>query len=279
MNADYHIHTEFSDDSETPMEAVVERAIQIGLDEICFTDHVDYGVKANWKDSGEILWIQAINQRNVSYSAYFDKIGALEARYGDRIKLRRGLEFGAQKGTTTQYDALFEKYRALFDFVLLSVHEIDDLEFWNQDFQRGKEQEEYNLRYYQELLAIVENFKNYSVLAHLDLLSRYDQSGVYPFAKVRELVAAILQQAIRDDKGLELNTSSWRYELADTSPSRAILRLYRDLGGRILTLGSDAHKPSQLAERFEDARAILRDELGFKEFCTFNKMTPCFHQL
>lgn len=279
MNADYHIHTEFSDDSETPMEAVVERAIQIGLDEICFTDHVDYGVKANWKDSGEILWIQAINQRNVSYSAYFDKIGALEARYGDRIKLRRGLEFGAQKGTTTQYDALFEKYRALFDFVLLSVHEIDDLEFWNQDFQRGKEQEEYNLRYYQELLAIVENFKNYSVLAHLDLLSRYDQSGVYPFAKVRELVAAILQQAIRDDKGLELNTSSWRYELADTSPSRAILRLYRDLGGRILTLGSDAHKPSQLAERFEDARAILRDELGFKEFCTFNKMTPCFHRL
>lgn len=279
MNADYHIHTEFSDDSETPMEAVVERAIQIGLDEICFTDHVDYGVKANWKDSCEILWIQAINQRNVSYSAYFDKIGALEARYGDRIKLRRGLEFGAQKGTTTQYDALFEKYRALFDFVLLSVHEIDDLEFWNQDFQRGKEQEEYNLRYYQELLAIVENFKNYSVLAHLDLLSRYDQSGVYPFAKVRELVAAILQQAIRDDKGLELNTSSWRYELADTSPSRAILRLYRDLGGRILTLGSDAHKPSQLAERFEDARAILRDELGFKEFCTFNKMTPCFHRL
>lgn len=279
MNADYHIHTEFSDDSETPMEAVVERAIQIGLDEICFTDHVDYGIKADWKDSNEILWIQAINRLNVNYLEYFDKIDTLETQYRDRIQLRRGLEFGVQRHTTAQYDALFEKYRAKLDFILLSVHEIDDLEFWNQDFQRGKNQEDYNLRYYRELLAIVENFKNYSVLAHLDLLSRYDQCGVYPFEKVRDLVAAILTQAIRDDKGLELNTSSWRYELADTSPSRAILRLYRDLGGRILTLGSDAHKPSQLADHFDDARAILRDELGFKEICAFNKMTPCFHKI
>ncbi len=279
MNADYHLHTEFSDDSDTPIEAVVERAIALGLNEICITDHVDYGAKTEWRSANDLLWIQGIRQKNVPYSMYFARLDALRAQYGSRISIRSGLEFGMQTTTIPQYTAVVERYRRELDFVLLSVHEIDDLEFWNQDFQRGKTQEEYNLRYYRELLALVEKFKDYSALAHLDLLARYDQNGLYPFDKVRELVVAILERVILDGKGLEVNTSSWRYELGDTTPSREILRLYRDLGGRVLTLGSDAHTPGQIAEHFADARAILRDELGFKEICAFDKMTPTFHEL
>ena len=279
MNADYHLHTEFSDDSDTPIEAVVERAIALGLNEICITDHVDYGAKTEWRSANDLLWIQGIRQKNVPYSMYFARLDALRAQYGSRISIRSGLEFGMQTTTIPQYTAVVERYRRELDFVLLSVHEIDDLEFWNQDFQRGKTQEEYNLRYYRELLALVEKFKDYSALAHLDLLARYDQNGLYPFDKVREFVVAILERVILDGKGLEVNTSSWRYELGDTTPSREILRLYRDLGGRVLTLGSDAHTPGQIAEHFADARAILRDELGFKEICAFDKMTPTFHEL
>lgn len=279
MNADYHLHTEFSDDSDTPIEAVVERAIALGLNEICITDHVDYGAKTEWRSANDLLWIQGIRQKNVPYSMYFARLDALRAQYGSRISIRSGLEFGMQTTTIPQYTAVVERYRRELDFVLLSVHEIDDLEFWNQDFQRGKTQEEYNLRYYRELLALVEKFKDYSALAHLDLLARYDQNGLYPFDKVRELVVAILERVILDGKGLEVNTSSWRYELGDTTPCREILRLYRDLGGRVLTLGSDAHTPGQIAEHFADARAILRDELGFKEICAFDKMTPTFHEL
>ena len=122
-------------------------------------------------------------------------------------------------------------------------------------------------------------FKDYSVLAHLDLIVRYDENGVYPFEKVRDIIAEILTQAVKDDKGIELNTSSWKYGLSDTQPSRAILKLYKDLGGKILTVGSDAHKKEFLGDHFDDAYAILRDEIGFTEIATFDKMQPVFHKL
>ncbi|MBQ3394956.1 MAG: histidinol phosphate phosphatase, partial [Synergistaceae bacterium] len=98
------------------------------------------------------------------------------------------------------------------------------------------------------------------------------------FAKVKDIVTEILTQAINDNKGIELNTSSWRYGLKDTQPCREILKLYHDLGGEILTLGSDAHTPDYLYAHMNEARDILRD-LGFKYFCTFEKMIPEFHEL
>ena len=122
-------------------------------------------------------------------------------------------------------------------------------------------------------------FKNYSVLAHLDLIVRYDETGTYPFEKVRDIVAEILKQAIRDDKGIEVNTSSYHYGLSDTQPSRDILKLYKDLGGKIITVGSDAHKTEYLADHIRETYAILRDEIGFREFATFDHMIPVFHLL
>ena len=165
------------------------------------------------------------------------------------------------------------------DFVLLSMHQVDNLEFWTQDFQRGRSQKEYNELYYREIYNVQKVFKNYSVLAHLDLLSRYDELGVYPFENVRDMIAEILKLAIADGKGIELNTSSWKYGLKDTQPCRAILKLYKDLGGRILTAGSDAHTTRQLGDHLDEGYRILRDEIGFTEICTFDHMTPVFHQL
>ena len=122
-------------------------------------------------------------------------------------------------------------------------------------------------------------FKGYSCLAHLDLLVRYDEAGVYPFVKVKDQVAEILKLAIADGKGIEINTSSWKYGLADTQPSRDILRLYKDLGGRIITIGSDAHVTKYIGDHVKEAQAILRDEIGMKEICTFDRMVPVFHKL
>lgn len=125
----------------------------------------------------------------------------------------------------------------------------------------------------------MQQYKDYQVLAHLDLIARYDHAGVYPFEKLREPIAEILRLAIRDGKGIELNTSSWRYKLKDSQPSRAILRLYRDLGGKILTIGSDAHNPAQLGAHYDDAVSILRDEIGFTEIYTFDHQQPQGHKL
>ena len=144
---------------------------------------------------------------------------------------------------------------------------------------RGKTQKEYNEEYYREIYETMKIYKDYSCLAHLDLIVRYDENGVYPFENVKDMIAEILKLAINDNKGIELNTSSWKYGLSDTQPSRAILKLYKDLGGKILTVGSDAHVSKMLADHLDDGYAILREEIGFTEICTFETMKPLFHTL
>lgn len=289
MKADYHVHCEFSDDSRELMENQIERAISLGMDEICFTDHVDYGVKRDWDDPRGIEYrtgdqFSAADGlmdpiANVNYPEYFEKLHQMQARYAGRIRIKAGLEFGIQTITIADFEKLYAKYRKDLDFVLLSMHQVDNLEFWTGDFTSGRSQKEYNDAYYEEIYQVQQLFSHYSVLAHLDLLARYDPAGAYPFEKEKDRIAAILELAIANGKGIELNTSSWHYGLSDTQPSRKILKLYKDLGGTILTIGSDAHKTEFLGDHFADARRILREEIGFREFCTFDHMVPSFHPI
>lgn len=279
MKADYHVHSDFSFDSKAPMEEQIERGIELELDEMCFTEHVDYGVMTDWDDPKPPRMRDGHPYRNVDYPRYFAKLHEMKESYGGRITLRQGLELGVQRHTIGQYDTLFEKYRGELDFTLLSVHQVGDLEFYPPEYMEGRTQDEYNMGYYEELLAVARDFEHYCVLAHLDVMRRYDPAGEYPFAKTRDIVAEILRTVIQKGKGVELNTASWRYKLEDIQPRREILRLYRDLGGEILTIGSDGHRPERVGGNFDEARAILRDELGFRRFCTFERMEPSFHEL
>ena len=276
MFADYHVHTEFSDDSIYPMEDVIRDAVKMGMDEICITDHVDYGVKVDWDSGKEILYRNGEPLANVDYPAYMEKIRDLKEQYDGRIRIRTGMEFGVQMHTIPQYEELFARYP--FDFIILSVHQVENKEFWTQDFQRGRSQKEYNERYYEEMLELVKNYKNYSVLGHMDLIKRYDEEGIYPFEKLRPVVEEILKIVIADGKGIEINTSSHRYGLDGTMPSEEILRLYRKLGGHIITIGSDSHKPEHLGTYIEETKRLLKD-MGFEKFCTYEKMKPVFHDL
>lgn len=283
MKADYHVHTEFSDDSEYQMEQVVRDSIAMGLNEICFTDHVDYGVKNDWDDGKKIRCRKGIPGEpdnmpilNVNYPLYYKTYQKVKTQYENKITLKLGLEFGMQSHTIEQYEKLYAKYP--FDFIILSVHEVEDKEFWTQDFQRGRTQQEYNERYYEELLYLVRNYHNYSVLGHMDLITRYDHAGTYPFKKLKPILTEILKTVIADGKGIEVNTSSHRYGLSDLTPSRDILKLYQELGGTIVTIGSDSHKPEHLGAFIDETKQELKT-LGFKEFCTFDKMRPVYHQL
>lgn len=276
MFADYHVHTEFSDDSTYPMEQVVRDAIAMGMDEICFTDHVDYGIKEDWDCGHVIVYRGDIPFANVDYPVYAAKIKELQNTYGARIAIKFGLEFGVQMHTIPQYEALFCKYP--FDFIILSIHQVEDKEFWTQDFQRGKSQQEYNERYYEEMLNIVKVYHNYSVLGHMDLITRYDENGVYPFERVEAVISEILRTVIADGKGIEFNTSCHRYGLKDTTPSVAILKLYRKLGGEIITIGSDSHEPEHLGAYAGEAVQLLQS-LGFRFVCTFDGMKPVYHRL
>ena len=128
------------------------------------------------------------------------------------------------------------------------------------------------------MLKVVRAYKNYSVLGHMDLIKRYDQAGLYPFEKLEPFIAEILKIVIADGKGIEVNTSARRYGLTDSMPSARLLRLYRDLGGSIVTTGSDSHAPAHLGTYIQEAKEQLK-ELGFQNFCTYEKMQPIFQPL
>ncbi len=221
MFADYHVHTEYSDDSVYSMEEVVKDAIAMGMDEICFTDHVDYGIKEDWGSGNSIRYRGNEPLANVDYPRYFAAIRRLRQRYGGEITIRQGLEFGIQTHTIAKYEELTENYP--LDFVILSIHQVEDKEFWTQDFQKGRSQEEYNERYYEEMLQVVK-------------------------------------------------------ALPDTTPSKDILKLYRKLGGEIITIGSDSHKHVHLGMYINEGKELLKS-LGFRYFCTYDSMKPVFHKL
>lgn len=276
MFADYHVHTEFSGDSAYSMEQVVQDAVAMKMDAICFTDHVDYGIKDDWESGKPFRYRGEEVLANVDYPVYAARIRKLQQLYGRRIEIRMGMEFGIQTHTIPRYEALFQRYP--FDFIILSIHQVQDKEFWTQDFQKGKSQEEYNRRYYEEMLEVVKRYQNYSVLGHMDLIVRYDKNGTYPFENVEPVISEILKIVIENGKGIELNTSFHRYGLKDTTPSVDILKRYRALGGEIITIGSDSHSPKHLGTYIAEARQLLKG-LGFRYFCTYDKMQPIYHGL
>lgn len=277
MLADYHVHSAFSDDSTYEVEDVCRDAVRLNLGEICFTDHVDYGVKPDHAGPDTRV-VDGKPVVNVDYPRYFPALAAARERFAGDLTVRSGLELGVQSHTIPRFNALFSTWEQELDFTILSIHQVGDREFWTGDFQRGRTQQEYNEAYYQELYDVVREFSHYSVLGHLDLIKRYDPAGVYPFEKSREMIAEILRQVIRDGKGIEVNTSSFRYGLPDLQPCTDILRLYRDLGGRIVTVGSDTHKPEHLGAYIALVKRRLA-ALGYERYCTFDKMEPVFHPI
>lgn len=285
MLADYHIHCKYSDDSEEDLEKIIETAINKGIGEICFTDHVDYGIKLD-KDVFEKIdenakkdWIKKIGRidLNVDYPNYFKEIEELREKYKDKITIRQGLEFGMQVHTIKDFQKLFDKYKEKFDFVILSCHQVNDKEFWTNEFQKGKSIDEYNAEYYEEIYRVMSRYSDYSILGHLDHIQRYNET-IYPFEKSREIIVKILKKVIEDNKGIEVNTSSFRYGLKELTPERDILKLYHGLGGKIITIGSDAHKAENVGEHIPYIQEELR-KIGFTDICTFDKMKPIFHKL
>lgn len=278
MLADYHIHCRYSDDSEEEPEKIVESAVSKNFDEICFTDHVDYGIKIDhdvYNKMNDSEKEKYKNLLNVDYPEYFREIGELREKSKDKITIRQGLEFGMQTHTIDDFQKVFDKYN--LDFVILSCHQVDNKEFWNNAFQQGKTPDEYNYKYYEEIYKVIQKYSDYSILGHLDHIQRYNET-IYPFEKSREIITEILKKVIKDGKGIEVNTSSFRYGLKDLTPERNILKLYYELGGKIITIGSDAHKAENVGDHIPYIQSELK-KTGFTHICTFDKMKPVFHEL
>ncbi len=257
---DFHLHSNFSADCDTPMEATIEQAIQAGIEELCFTEHIDY----EYPDPTISF--------DLNLPAYNEKLTEMQQKYGGQIRIRKGVELGLQPHQVADYKELMD--RETFDFVICSMHTADKKDLHSGDFFAGKTIEEAYEQYYRELLYCVRHFKDYSILGHLDLVKRYTKQQ--PERQFHDIISEIFQVIIPDGKGIELNTSGYRYGLEGGMPSTGILKLYREHGGEVITVGSDSHVVSTVGYKFRESYELLKS-LGFKHVTTFNGMQPEFH--
>ena len=265
MKVDYHLHTNFSTDSKEVMELYCKAAIEQGIKEIAITDHVDLGVVNMY-----------VSEQIVDYPKYAIEVARLQKKYSNQVCLRKGLELGVQLEYLNEYEAIVKDND--LDFVIMSCHQIDNKEFWLNDYQKEKTPYECFESYYTYLIELVKVFPNFSVIGHLDLMKRYSEYTPQVDDEHEEVIKELLQILIDYNKGIEVNTSGIRYDLTSFHPSEKILRWYYELGGRIITLGSDAHNVKDLGNGIEEARILLK-KIGFEYITTYEKMQPFFHKL
>lgn len=267
MYYDYHMHSSFSEDSITPMEDMIKKSIELGIKEICFTEHVDYNVI---KDGEEIDY-------DFDRIEFFKSIDYFNDKYKDKIVIKKGVEYGLQSHVLDRCRQDIRKHD--FDFIIGSIHAIDRYELIDRSLYNGRSQMEAYRIYYETLYNIIKEYKDYSILGHLDLVKRYgDLNNIIDDRVFADEIDEILKLAIYNGKGIEINTSNFRYNLPDLTPSSYILKRYRELGGEIITTGSDSHNPAQIGVEFKRIYQVLKD-MGYKYVCTFDKMKPNFISL
>ncbi len=265
MLSDCHMHTEFSLDSEANPDAMAESAIAKGLDAVCITDHED-------KD-----YISEGNQWTFDVDGYFARMGELKEKYRDRISVRVGVEIGLQPHLGEYYHSYVRQKP--FDFVIGSVHLIKSKDPYYREFFEGRSDGEAYEETFVETYEDIKNIEDFDVLGHLDYVTRYGihQEKEYSYARFSDIIDVILRYLIEHGKGLELNTAGLKYGLPYAHPRMEVLRRYRELGGEILTIGSDAHKPEHVAYDFWKVPEIL-ESCGFHYYTEFVRRKPVFQK-
>jgi histidinol-phosphatase (PHP family) len=259
---DHHVHSCYSPDSNEPVESLIKHVLSLGLSTLMLTDHVDY-------DAPD----KAFNT-TPDYNAYKHKLEDLMKKYP--IKILMGVELGYQPQAFNKNNELLTNHP--FDFVILSIHYIDNLDLGNGDFFKNRTQYESYRRYYEVVLDAVKTFDNFDVLGHIDYIIRYGDKNAYHYEDYNDIIDEILKELIQKGKGLDLNTSGYRYGLNTFHPCKDILIRFKELGGSIITLGSDSHKKEYLQTHFLDALNLLKS-VGFTHVTHFAKRKPEFIEI
>jgi len=254
-------------DSESPVRDMIEGAIEKGLERIYITDHYDedYPTLHTAPDYVQIFDLEE----------YYKEITPLKEEYTGRIDVYIGVEFGLQPHLGDFYRDLVKKYS--FEFIVGALHVIDGDDPYARRIFDGKTDEEVYRRMFEETLLCVKNCQDFDVLGHLDYVVRYGHEGEksYSYERFATEIDGILRALIERGKGLEVNTSGFKYGLPFPHPTFDVIKRYRELGGEIITIGSDGHSPNQIAYDFHKIPGIL-EEAGFKYYTEFRERKPYF---
>ena len=260
---DYHVHTLFSADCNIEMSEMIDSAVDKGFSEIAITDHVDY----DYPDSGI--------EFTLNFDDYHNTLEKHYEEYKDRIKVVKGLEIGIQHHIINECNKTVTDYP--YDFVICSLHGAERKDLHNGDFFKNRKTKDAYIAYYTYMYDCLTVFKSYNVVGHLNLIDRYKKyiTDHVSYKQYSDLVEAILKIIIYDGKGIEINTSSFRYNMDVLTPTIEMLKLYKELSGEIITIGSDAHTPDYIGYQFDYIYEILH-QIGFKYITTFDGMKPEF---
>ena len=260
---DLHVHSTCSVDGASTIEECALRAEGLGLAEVGFCEHVD------------------LDPRDGSYG-YFDpqryqrEMEAARAAVRE-VRLRQGVEITYQSGLEAALEAWLAGHS--WDYVVASVHLVDYPDGWaiisepgamSAYFASHSQREAYS-PYFAELLRAAQSGLG-DVLGHLDLVKRYGvrQYGPLDPASFEEEIRQVLRAAAQRGLGLEINTSGLRQSPGEPYPALKVLRWFRELGGEVLTVGSDAHHADDLGAGIAEAQEMAR-EAGFRAMAAFEE--------
>ena len=262
---DCHMHSSFSADSDTPMEVMIHRAVETGLQGITFTEHLDpdYPVTPDNLDF------------SLNIPAYKEKLAELSDIYKDKIQVRFGIELGLQMHLGEYFDSLLSQ--TPFDFVIGSSHLVHGYDPYYPEFFEGRKEFLCYMEYFESILENISAYDGFDVYGHIDYVVRYgpNKNREYSYGRYKDILDEIL---ISMGKGIELNTGGYHYGLGEPNPCTAVIRRYRELGGEIITIGADAHTPDKIACAFDKAASVL-EACGFRYYTIFKDRKPEFISL
>lgn len=263
---DLHTHSVNSFDAENTVDEMCRAAIARGLEAIAVTDHCE----APFISCGEDCEFGSFD-RQIPQSVR-DAHQAAE-KYKGKLRVLCGMELGEPMHDPEQ--TAHALGYGEFDFILASVHNLrgrDD--FYFMDFSKVSVDE--ILREYFDELAETAAFPDFDSLAHLTYPLRYivERTGVYPdLSPYTGQIENIFKILMKNQKALEINVSGLFKPMNTTLPDLPLLRMYRELGGRLITVGTDAHTAAMVGKGLEEGLSAAR-EAGFDSYAVYRSHTP-----
>lgn len=254
---DAHLHTDLSPDADVPIDAHAAAAVERGIAELAITDHVDFDPRAPAFAFAEF----GRRERSVREAA---------ERWAGRVAIRFGVEITYERAREEEIRDHLARHR--YDYTIGSVHVMADSPYTADRvaaFVSGKTLPEIVRPYLDEVEAAARSGL-FDTLGHLDFVKRYLAGHVAAaeLAAAPELFVPILHALVDTGTALEVNTSGLRQAPGEPYPSPAIVALFRELGGRRVTAGSDAHRIEAFAFGLDEGyRALARagfEHLAFR---------------
>ena len=240
MKVDYHLHSIFSDDSREPMQRMCARAAELGIAEICFTEHLDF---------------DALSLGYYKPQAYFDELERLREVFDGKLIIRAGLEISEPHDHKKELE---EAQGRPYDFIMGAMHYWMGGIFPSIMRDRKMDVKRCCAAYWREMRKMAA-CGGFDCVAHFDFPIRFFKRIEYLEDEIDEIFALLIKNGIL----LELNTSSMRRGLPEPMPGQALLRRYVACGGKHVTVGSDAHNVDDIYVGVKEARA-LAEGLGLQ---------------